>query len=111
MQAGYRRTLPQPETGPVALDDLALEAVARVECPKRTGFAPTLFPDVREKDTCTDGVCYQRKVNALVQRKGLELRERQIDAVQLHGEHWPVQLNDRKRKYDGTDDSPLARRF
>ena len=38
-------------------------------CPKRTGFAPDLFPDVAKKDTCTDRSCYQAKAKAFIARK------------------------------------------
>jgi ParB family transcriptional regulator, chromosome partitioning protein len=36
-------------------------------CPKRTGNNPLLFPEVRQKSTCTDRDCYRAKVEALVQ--------------------------------------------
>jgi hypothetical protein len=35
-------------------------------CPKRSGSAPLLFPDVKEKDTCTDPGCFKAKCNALL---------------------------------------------
>lgn len=33
-------------------------------CPKRTGNAPDLFGDVKDKDTCTDPTCFKGKVDA-----------------------------------------------
>jgi ParB family chromosome partitioning protein len=41
------------------------------ECPKRTGFMPELFPEIEDRDTCTDRHCYAAKKNAyLVVRIG-----------------------------------------
>ncbi len=36
-------------------------------CPKRTGFAPALFPDIQKKDICTDPKCFHAKVNAFTE--------------------------------------------
>ncbi len=44
------------------------EAGLCTTCPKRTGFAPALFPDVQKKDTCTDPKCFHAKVNAFTER-------------------------------------------
>jgi ParB family chromosome partitioning protein len=41
-------------------------AGACTTCPKRTGFLPSLFPDVAKKDTCTDSVCFAAKGAAYV---------------------------------------------
>jgi ParB family chromosome partitioning protein len=46
-----------------------------VECPKRTGFQPDLFPDIAKKDTCTDRRCYAAKAQAFIQ-----LRQKEIEA-------------------------------
>ena len=35
-----------------------------IQCPKRTGFAPALFPDLEKKDACTDRDCWTRKIEA-----------------------------------------------
>lgn len=45
--------------------DAQLVAIAGscVDCPKRTGHNKLLFADVRQ-DACTDGACYQAKVDA-----------------------------------------------
>src|SRR5882724_4001749 len=51
---------PQDET-------LLPKAGACARCPKRTGSNPLLFPEVRQKSTCTDRKCYRAKVEALVQ--------------------------------------------
>jgi ParB family transcriptional regulator, chromosome partitioning protein len=44
--------------------DLVSEAGPCMTCPKRTGFQPELFPDIKKKDTCTDRMCFQRKIEA-----------------------------------------------
>lgn len=46
-------------------------------CPKRTGFSPALFPDVKKKDTCTDGVCFRAKLAAYVERQKAALEEKE----------------------------------
>lgn len=35
-----------------------------IQCPKRTGNQNLLFPDIKNKDVCTDTVCYKSKVEA-----------------------------------------------
>jgi ParB family chromosome partitioning protein len=49
-------------------------------CPKRTGFAPELFPDIKKKDTCTDRACFHNKVEAFVaqQRTALEAKGQEV---------------------------------
>lgn len=42
-------------------NDLVPGAGACTTCPKRTGNAPELFPDVQSADVCTDPVCYGEK--------------------------------------------------
>lgn len=56
---------------PFDKDDAALvpEAGPCTTCPKRTGFNPSLFPEVKEKETCTDKNCFQHKLAALVEIK------------------------------------------
>lgn len=44
--------------------ELVPAAGSCVECPKRTGFMPELFPEVKSHDTCTDPRCYQAKTQA-----------------------------------------------
>jgi ParB family chromosome partitioning protein len=36
-------------------------------CPNRTGFNPSLFPEVTKTDCCLDRDCFQRKVRAFVE--------------------------------------------
>jgi ParB family transcriptional regulator, chromosome partitioning protein len=45
-------------------------------CPKRTGNNPLLFPEVRQKSTCTDRECFRAKVEALVQIRVKPLEEK-----------------------------------
>lgn len=44
--------------------DLVPEAGPCTTCPKRTGSAPALFPDIKKKDTCTDPGCFHKKIEA-----------------------------------------------
>lgn len=44
--------------------DLVPEVGLCTTCPKRTGFVPALFPEIKKKDTCTDPSCFHRKVEA-----------------------------------------------
>jgi ParB/RepB/Spo0J family partition protein len=37
-------------------------------CPKRTGYTPALFPDIKRKDTCTDRECFYGKLAAHIER-------------------------------------------
>ena len=59
---------------PFKKDDAALlsEAGACTSCPKRTGFNPSLFPEVKKHDSCLDRECFQKKLNAFVQIKFAE---------------------------------------
>ena len=60
--------------------DLDLNAGPCTTCPKRTGYQPALFADVcngngGKRDYCTDPPCFNGKLEALVQRRRLELEE------------------------------------
>lgn len=59
---------------PFKKDDAVLlpEAGACTACPKRTGFNPSLFPEVKKHDSCLDHQCFQKKLNAFVQIKFAE---------------------------------------
>lgn len=52
---------------------LVAQAGSCVECPKRTGFAASLFPDIQNHDTCTDPGCFQRKLAAFLASKREDL--------------------------------------
>lgn len=51
---------------------------ACVECPLRTGFDRSLFPDIKTKDTCTDRTCFAAKRDAQVDRMVLVQLERAL---------------------------------
>lgn len=53
--------------------ELVKEAGPCTTCPKRTGTNPSLFPDIQKEDTCTDPGCFQRKVQAFVDRRLADL--------------------------------------
>src|SRR5439155_311415 len=56
-------------------------------CPKRTGFAPALFPDIAKKDTCTDPSCYQGKIEAHITAKTAQLKEKGEQVVAVSSEY------------------------
>lgn len=59
-------------------------------CPKRTGFIPMLFPDIKKKDTCTDPSCFKEKVRAFI--------DSWLKTETSEKEHPRLQLT---RNYDG----------
>lgn len=74
-EAVYRENLLLKDA-PWNLADATLVAKAGscVNCPKRTGANPQLFPDIKEKDVCTDRDCFLEKMTAQVEQnteKGL----------------------------------------
>ncbi len=54
---------------PVADVNLLPQAGSCVDCSKRTGAAPALFPEIKAKDCCTDRACFGRKANAFAYAK------------------------------------------
>ena len=58
-------------------DNLVPAAGSCLRCPKRTGANPLLFPEAvgRKKSICTDRICFQAKVEALVQLRVKPLEE------------------------------------
>jgi ParB/RepB/Spo0J family partition protein len=80
---------------PFNVKDITLlpEAGSCLDCSKRTGNQSELFDDVKEKDSCLDRKCYDRKCAAQVQRelataeaKGLKvLNEKEIKAIVPNG--------------------------
>jgi ParB family chromosome partitioning protein len=98
---------PQDET-------LLPKAGACARCPKRTGSNPLLFPEVRQKSTCTDRECYRAKVEALVQiqvkpieEKGEKpLRVSQSPAWQTNGHAKDVLFEGQYRKAKAKGECP-----
>lgn len=79
--------------------DLVPAAGACTTCPKRTGFAKALFPDVDKGDTCTDPKCFREKGHALIQ-----IRVKENPGVQLVSGSPAYSLNESealKKKYPG----------
>jgi ParB family transcriptional regulator, chromosome partitioning protein len=70
-------------------DDLGVTTPC-VMCPKRTGYAPALFPDIARKDTCTDPSCYKMKLQAHIARKQAEFKETGEHALQLSANYGPT---------------------
>lgn len=65
-------------------------------CPKRTGFTPMLFPELKKHDTCTDPSCFQVKRTAAVELKRKDLQAKHPDLVELTTNH---QSKDRPYAY------------
>ena len=72
-------------SAPFKKDDAQLvpDAGACVNCPKRTGFQPALFPDIAKKDTCTDPKCFQSKLQAFSAQRLEELKAKGEDVVKI----------------------------
>ncbi|HMJ58072.1 MAG TPA: ParB/RepB/Spo0J family partition protein [Gemmatimonadales bacterium] len=72
-------------------DDAKLLPIAGActTCPKRTGFAPALFPDIAKKDTCTDPQCYQAKRTAHLEARIAELRMVHAKLVEVSEDYTP----------------------
>jgi ParB family chromosome partitioning protein len=95
-------------------DTLLPKAGACARCPKRTGSNPLLFPEVRQKSTCTDRECYRAKVEALVQihvkpleEKGEKpLRVSQAPAWQANGHAKDVLFEGQYRKAKANGECP-----
>lgn len=56
--------------------NLSPDAGPCTTCPKRTGNAPGLFPDVRSKETCTDAICFEEKRSLFFEGRAREIAER-----------------------------------
>lgn len=79
--------------------ELVPAAGACTTCPKRTGFAKALFPDVQKTDTCTDPKCFMEKGAALIQ-----IRIKENPGLQLVSGSAAYSLNDQtalQKRYPG----------
>lgn len=78
--------------------DLVPKAGPCTTCPRRTGFLPELFPDVKKKDTCTDRTCFHAKEAAFVKLQVKKLEADGQDVVRVTTSYY----------YDGQDKSVLT---
>jgi ParB family chromosome partitioning protein len=87
--------------------NLVSEAGPCTTCPKRTGFQPELFADIKKKDTCTDRVCFHRKVEA---HTVLWLKKKSEDSdvppLKLSGDY-----DYRKKKLPENPEEPVLANF
>jgi ParB family chromosome partitioning protein len=76
-------------TAPWKKDDATLvpKAGACTTCPKRTGFAPELFPDIAKKDTCTDRACFGEKQDAFLTLAKADLKGKGTAFVEVSREY------------------------
>jgi ParB family chromosome partitioning protein len=58
-----------------------------LECPKRTGFAPALFPDLGKQDLCTDRKCFDQKLQTHIHIK-IEAHQEQKEPLLQLSEEW-----------------------
>ncbi|WP_242343664.1 ParB/RepB/Spo0J family partition protein [Anaeromyxobacter terrae] len=94
-----QRYLTRLDRAPFGLDDPKLlpEAGACAKCPKRSGNQPGLFTDAPAADTCTDIVCFRKKVAAHGEKLAGEVRakggtvltEQQSNALYQGGRQLP----------------------
>jgi ParB family chromosome partitioning protein len=56
--------------------ELVPAAGSCLDCPKRTGSSPMLFPDIKSPDICTDPACFNGKLDAFVKAETIRLREK-----------------------------------
>ncbi|HKQ08145.1 MAG TPA: ParB/RepB/Spo0J family partition protein [Blastocatellia bacterium] len=63
---------------PFKLDDARLreDGLTCVECPQRSGFNKTLFADIKNTDTCLNPMCFQAKIQTLVQVRMSEIESK-----------------------------------
>ena len=77
-------------------------ACACAACPKRTGNAPLLFPEIRNKSLCTDPACYQAKVQVFVQlRVGPLVKEGRKPVQISESPSWQVRTKAPNTLYEG----------
>lgn len=50
-------------------------------CPKRSGFSPELFPDVKKDSICADRTCYGLKFRAWIAARGKEAKGKNLQFV------------------------------
>jgi ParB family transcriptional regulator, chromosome partitioning protein len=81
---------------PFALDDARLreDGLTCVECPNRTGFNPTLFADVQERDTCLHPLCYEGKCQTFVQIKQSEITTKRKQPAVLISAYYEPKTED-----------------
>jgi len=64
-------------------ETLLLKAGSCIACPKRTGNAPDLFGDIKNKQTCTDGACFGAKIEAHIARTEEEYKAKGTPLLRL----------------------------
>jgi ParB family chromosome partitioning protein len=64
-------------------DKLIPDVGSCVECHKRTGFVPALFPDIKDKDTCTDRACYENKIQAHIEKTIAKAEKKRQDLARV----------------------------
>jgi ParB family chromosome partitioning protein len=76
-------------SAPFKKDDAELypAAGACVACPKRTGFSPALFPDIKKADTCTDSTCFNEKIDRFIKQAFDDLTAKSLAPLKISSEY------------------------
>ncbi|MFN8333488.1 MAG: ParB/RepB/Spo0J family partition protein [Cyclobacteriaceae bacterium] len=72
-------------------ESLVKKAGACLNCPKRSGAAPKLFAEIKEKDRCFDSTCFFLKCERFLTNKVREIIETKPDVVFLASYHDPAE--------------------
>lgn len=70
----------------VKADDLVKTAPC-TQCPKRSGYAPDLFPELAKRDVCTDPVCFRAKTQAHVAKKIKQQEAKGVELVRISSDY------------------------
>ena len=76
---------------PISDHKLVPEAGACVDCVKRTGFAPSLFPEIKQKDCCTDRECFGLKARSFAYAKVKFVEKEEGRAPIKLSAHWATE--------------------
>jgi ParB/RepB/Spo0J family partition protein len=70
-------------------ESLLPSAGACNQCNKRTGFHPSLFPELKKNDMCLDTKCFYKKLELFTKQKVEELEEKGLTVVGVEGTSYP----------------------
>jgi len=68
-------------------EKLVAKAGSCSSCPKRSGFTPDLFPELKKRDVCTDRSCFNKKVQAHITQKIEAHKKKGVDLVKVAGDY------------------------
>lgn len=68
-------------------EKLVKNAGSCTDCPKRSGFTPDLFPELKKRDVCTDRTCFNKKVQAHITRKIDAHKKKGVELAKVAGDY------------------------